>query len=403
MKNLPPGATPSAARLHSHRSPSSRRRRLALGAALALALSCGAGPAFAGAPPVAVDEDPLDLFLDTAAGERALSDPPGGALAFGIEATLHTTSDGRSSFGVMGFLQVPIERLLAPRRRAFASSGPVDASRAVLAEAPASRSRGRGAPAPSAEERPAREETSPPDPAKKPPPAEERAPRDPPAILVTGDVARGAVRAACKAAKLDEADARLDALASRARTSALLPELRLRATRAIDESESLAPTEYDPLRRTATGGTSTWLEARATFKLDRLVFADDEIAVEKLRVERTAERARLVAKVLELLEMWQRARSSEADPDAKSDARLRAAITAATAEASLDVLTDGWFSRAIGAERGRARAAVAPDAAASEQTAAARGCRESPQGASAEPRHDAAHPCAPSAREPQAK
>src|SRR6185295_8786326 len=120
--------------------------------------------------------------------------------------------------------------------------------------------------------------------------------------------------AACKAAKLDEADARLDALASRARTSALLPELRLRATRAIDESESVAPTEYDPLRRTASGGTSTWLEARATFRLDRLVFADDEIAVERLRAARAAERLRLVTKVLDLLDTWQRARASEGDP-----------------------------------------------------------------------------------------
>src|SRR5690606_41297240 len=66
-----------------------------------------------------------------------------------------------------------------------------------------------------------------------------------------------------RSAKLDEGEARLDALASRARTSALLPELRLRATRAVDESESLSPTEYDPLRRTASGGTSTWFEARS--------------------------------------------------------------------------------------------------------------------------------------------
>lgn len=297
------------------------RRLAALCAALAAV--CFSPPARAAAPPSAADPDPdpLDVFLDGVRGERAVQDAPRGTLAVGVEATLHMSSQQRTSFGAMAFLVVPFERLAAPPRRALVLSPPLDPGRTAdlqpVAEPPP-------APAP-------------------PPPSTE----PPPAPLLSPELARGAVRAALRTAKLDDAERRLDSLASRARTSALLPELRLRATRAIDESESLAPTEYDPTRRTATGGTSTWLEARATFRLDRLVFADDELAIEKLRITRAAERGRLVAKVLELLDTWQRARTAEADPAAAPDARARASLAAAASEASLDVLTGGWFSKAI--------------------------------------------------------
>lgn len=269
------------------------------------------------------------MVLDAARGERAVRDAAPGVLAVGLEAALHVSSQERTELGVLAFLQVPLDRLGAPRRRDLLPSPVAETPRA-------------------------------PDGAPAPPPAgsEPAAP-----LLLSPDLARGAVRAACRAAKLDDAESRLDALASRARTSALLPELRLRATRAVDESESLAPTEYDPLRRTATGGASTWLEARATFRLDRLVFADDELAVERLRIARAAERSRLVAKVLDLLDAWQLARAAEADPAAEPIARQRASLAAASAEASLDVLTGGWFSKALRARGAEARAAADPDRA----------------------------------------
>jgi hypothetical protein len=213
-------------------------------------------------------------------------------------------------------------------------------------------------------------------------------PSPPPAApALTSDLARGAARAACKAARLDEADARLDALASRAKTSALLPELRLRATRAIDETESLTPTEYDPLHHTASGSATTWLEARATFRLDRLVFADDEIAVERQRMARAAERSRLVERVLDLLDAWQRARAAAANPDAEPEAQARAALSVAASEASLDVLTDGWFSSAIVPSGSGARdtdVAVTTPAAPSAR-AAERDAGGAPPGATTSP------------------
>jgi hypothetical protein len=164
-------------------------------------------------------------------------------------------------------------------------------------------------------------------------------------VVVTPDVARAAVKAALRHGRLLDADARLDALASRAKSSALLPELRLRATRLVDEAESLSPTEYDPGRTTATGGTSLWIEARATWRLDRLVFADEEVALERMRHDRVDAEMRLATRVLELLFAWQRASALEADPGRTPEEHLDATLHVLEAEAALDVMTDGWFSR----------------------------------------------------------
>ena len=88
-----------------------------------------------------------------------------------------------------------------------------------------------------------------------------------PPVRVDAALARGAVAAALRRGRVAAAEDRLDGLASRSRSSATLPELRLRAMRVIDEDEALSPTEYDPSRTTLSGGSSTWLEARATWKL----------------------------------------------------------------------------------------------------------------------------------------
>jgi len=117
--------------------------------------------------------------------------------------------------------------------------------------------------------------------------------------------------------------------------------------RVIDEDQSLAPTAYDPSRVTASGGTSTWLEARATWKLDRWVFARDEIAIEKLRMTRARARRALEHDVLEALARWQRARWASLDPEGIPEHRIAAELEAASAEAALDVLTDGWFGREL--------------------------------------------------------
>jgi hypothetical protein len=156
--------------------------------------------------------------------------------------------------------------------------------------------------------------------------------------------ARAAVFAAERAVGFDGDVERADALASRARWSALLPKLRLRATRLVDESSSVSPTSYDPDRTTASGGASLWLEARTTWRLDRLLFASEEVRIERLRLSAAKRARRARREVLELLHRWRRALLEVSDPALDSQACRRAQLEAEHAAASLDVITDGWFS-----------------------------------------------------------
>jgi hypothetical protein len=185
------------------------------------------------------------------------------------------------------------------------------------------------------------------------PPAEGSSTPTEPPVRIDARLARGAVAAALHRARVVEADERLGSLAPRSRSSAALPELRLRAMRVIDEDEALSPTEYDPSRVTAKGGSSTWMEARATWKLDRLVFAREEIAVERLRIGQARIRRAIEHDVLDGLARWHRARWRALDPEAPGDRRIEAELESATIEAMLDVWTDGWFSRELARRSGR--------------------------------------------------
>lgn len=163
-------------------------------------------------------------------------------------------------------------------------------------------------------------------------------------IRLTPELARATVRAALRSAGHGRSRRRLDGLSARAKSSALLPELRLRGARTTDESSRYAPTTSDPYRYTQAGGATLSFEARLTWKLDRLVFADEEIHVERLRGQRAAAAKTLVREVLKLLAVWQRAQVRAGDPGLSPEERLEATLDAVEAEAALDVLTDGWFS-----------------------------------------------------------
>jgi hypothetical protein len=164
-------------------------------------------------------------------------------------------------------------------------------------------------------------------------------------VVVTPDVARTAVDAALRRAHLLDPGARMDALALRARQSAALPELRLRVLRTVDAGNSLSPTLYDPYRTTAVDDVKYWLEARATWRLDRLLFAEEEVALERMRHERAEAQAQLTTKVLKLLFAWQRALAMAEDPMLPPEEILSARLAAIEAEAELDLLTDGWFAK----------------------------------------------------------
>jgi hypothetical protein len=163
-------------------------------------------------------------------------------------------------------------------------------------------------------------------------------------VVMTAETARACVRAAWRAIGLAD-DAAVDSMASRARTSAALPELRLRAMRTIDESGRITLSDTDPYRYTEAGGATNWLEARLTFRLDRLVFADDEVSLERVRLERVEVRARTAAKVLQVLFEWQRARALVEEPTLSSAEHFAAVLRELEASAILDVMTDGWFGR----------------------------------------------------------
>jgi hypothetical protein len=165
-------------------------------------------------------------------------------------------------------------------------------------------------------------------------------------LALTPRLARSCVAAAWRAAGLGADDARLDAIVSRARWSAVLPEARLRAVRFEDAQLSL-DTSTDTSRLRDSTGANVGFEARLTWRFDRLIYADDEPAFERIRLEQRDARARIGGRVLEALFHWQRAALDlRSLPPAQQGTRDEADVRLRLmeAEASLDVLTNGWFA-----------------------------------------------------------
>lgn len=165
-------------------------------------------------------------------------------------------------------------------------------------------------------------------------------------LALTPRLARSCVAAAWRASGLGADDARLDAIVSRARWSAVLPEARLRAVRFEDARLSL-DTSTDTSRLRDSAGANVGFEARLTWRFDRLIYADDEPAFERIRLEQRDARSRIGAKVLEALFHWQRAALDlRSLPPAQQGTRDEADVRLRLmeAEAALDVLTNGWFA-----------------------------------------------------------
>jgi hypothetical protein len=244
-----------------------------------------------------------------------------------VDANYTKSTDGWRSVTAMLLFGMPLERVTSLSRATRFAEG-ADGGKPVL-KPPLPPPRPRGEPPP-----PKLPEAAPSPPERIPVP-----------VVITPAVARAAVKAALRRAQMFDPAARIDALASRARTSAVLPELRLRVARIVDDGQSLMPTEYDPTRVTATGGTTLWLDARATWRLDRLVFADEEVPLERMRHERAEAQAKLVKRVLEALFSWQKGMARMGDPAATAEQHLAATLQVLEAEAELDLMTDGWFTR----------------------------------------------------------
>jgi len=247
------------------------------------------------------------------------SDPPEATLwVRGVQRLYFASDSGRRDFAAMVGVNLPWELLLAQ------AAPPPVASESGRAEEPTMTDA-----APSHREAPTLRQ------ARRP------------AVRVTGltpSLVRETLARAYRAQGADDAEGRLESLESRSRWSAALPELRLRAARATDESQRLSPTIDDPYRYTRDGGTDVAFEVRLTWDLSGLVFSAPEVSVERIRSERAQRRTELRREVLKLLFAWQRARLVARDPNALEEEREQAALASLEAELTLSALTGGWFN-----------------------------------------------------------
>lgn len=166
---------------------------------------------------------------------------------------------------------------------------------------------------------------------------------------LTPGLIQSTLRAALRHAGAAGQNERLASLRARSRSSAALPELRLGAGRSTDQALRLSPSVSEPDRYTVSDGADLWLEARLSWRLDRLLFAREELDVERLASAASVARHRRVRQVLDALFAWQKALFEAADPAMPSDRQLLAELRALQAAAELDVLTGGWFSGQIAA------------------------------------------------------
>jgi hypothetical protein len=229
----------------------------------------------------------------------------------------------RSELAAFVGVTVPFERFALPRAARVAADGVVPAAERDLAD----------------EDEASEADAMPP---------EEAAGDVVPALSAElfAELARQVVAAAQNAHGAAEHASALDGTATRARFSALLPEVRVRAARSRDDSLKLQPTIDDPYRYSTVGGDGLWLEAQATFRLNRLVFADEEVQIERLRIMRERVAEERAERVLSRLARWHRALSRERSLLDEA-ARGRAALERIALEAELDVLTEGWFGERV--------------------------------------------------------
>jgi hypothetical protein len=163
-------------------------------------------------------------------------------------------------------------------------------------------------------------------------------------LVVDAPLARGAVRAAWRSSGIEVTDARIDDMIARSRLSAVLPETRLRVMQVLQDGNHSTSYLDEAGTVVDTSGATTTLEARLTWRLDRLLFAEDETRLERVRLERQDTRSRIATRVLELLFTWQRALLDAEGSDAGSRSELEATLKEYEAQVSLDVLTGGWFA-----------------------------------------------------------
>ncbi|HEV3190249.1 MAG TPA: hypothetical protein VGY54_07105 [Polyangiaceae bacterium] len=178
-------------------------------------------------------------------------------------------------------------------------------------------------------------------------------PRAPPSVAgrlaaFPPSLARDCVAAAWRTSGLGVNDARIDSIATRSRSSALLPEARLRAMRLwTDATRTTTLTTADGTNYYDTIGAHLALEIRLTWRLDRWLYAGDEPTLERVRLLRQDARSRLGIRTLEVLFAWERAMVDASLAVAGSEQELDARMREQEKRGTLDVLTGGWFSERL--------------------------------------------------------
>ena len=179
-----------------------------------------------------------------------------------------------------------------------------------------------------------------------PPPAPIAQPPAPPVVAVPlGDLAQEAARVAVRTSGLSANDAEVDALASRARWSALLPEVRLEI-----KDSSAGMHDYVSSTGSLTSsyfGASYEVDGTLVFHFERLAYSGQESRLERLRLERIRARARVVQRVIDEVARWSKATGDERQTPDGTDAHADAIARRVSAQMALDVWTGGWFSRRL--------------------------------------------------------
>lgn len=154
---------------------------------------------------------------------------------------------------------------------------------------------------------------------------------------------RTLVTAAWVAAGIGESDAGLSSLSTRARLSAFLPEARVRVLRTDDARASYELVDDTQAPRGTQQVGYTW-EGRLTWRLDRVLFAEEELGIERLRNERRESREKTRHRVLEAYFQYRRAEADLATAIEGSREALESQLKLDEAAATLDALTGGFFS-----------------------------------------------------------
>jgi hypothetical protein len=273
----------------------------------------------------------LSLLLAVAARAQSLPltpTPSGGHFEIALHAR-RTKASARAEQAAWLTVTLPLDRLALPR----VAQQPVVPSPAPAAPASAQTA------APSVVQAPS--------PVAAPAPAAAPEPSGPlvsfQQLRALSDFSRRATVVALSVAGAAAERRRFDSLVARARGSALLPELRLRAVRNTDQALRWVPTTDDPYRVTQADGAGMILEASATFRLDRLLFAHEELTAEGLRLRAGEARLKLEARVQGAVLGLFRARELGCSGE-RDDQNTLEVVKVVELFAELDNLTAGWFS-----------------------------------------------------------